>query len=66
MPDESDIDRQQMMADALARLQSALELLDRACAPAQIGAQVDMAIEQLQDELVRPMPDQIDRKAEPQ
>lgn len=66
MHDECDFDGEQMMADALARLQSALELLDRACAPAQIGAQVDMAIGQLQDELARLVPDQIDRKAEPQ
>lgn len=39
--------RQQMLRDALKLLQSALELLDRAGAPAQIGAHLDLALHQL-------------------
>lgn len=37
-----------MLGDALEELQSALEALDRAAAPPQIGAHVDLAIHQLQ------------------
>ena len=36
-----------LLADALSLLQSALDLLDEAAAPAQIGAHVDLAIHQL-------------------
>ena len=36
-----------LLTDALSLLQSALELLDEAAAPAQIGAHVDLAIHQL-------------------
>jgi len=43
--------RGEALVDALAHLQSALELLDRANAPGQIGAHVDLAICQLQDEI---------------
>ena len=39
--------RQDLLTDALSLLQSALELLDEAAAPAQIGAHVDLAIHQL-------------------
>lgn len=37
----------QMMSDALDHLQAAIELLDRADAPGQIAAQVDLAFHQL-------------------
>lgn len=62
-------DRAHALALAAARLRSALELLDWADAPPHIGAQVDLALHQLEqlDELAgaleRP---QIERKAEPQ
>jgi hypothetical protein len=46
----------EMLAEAAAYLQLALELLDRACAPAQIGAHVDLAAHQLQQELLRALP----------
>lgn len=36
-----------MLTDALNLLQSALDLLDEAAAPAQIGAHVDLALHQL-------------------
>ena len=39
--------QQDLLTDALSLLQSALELLDEAGAPAQIGAHVDLAIHQL-------------------
>jgi hypothetical protein len=37
----------QMLADALDHLQAAIELLDRAEAPGQIAAQIDLAFHQL-------------------
>lgn len=40
---------QQQWTIALQRLKSAMEVLDRAQAPAQIAAHVDLAIHQLQD-----------------
>lgn len=40
-------DQQRTLLEALDRLQSALDLLDGASAPAHIGAQVDLAIHQL-------------------
>lgn len=45
-------DQRQMLRDALDLLQIALDLLDRAAAPAQIGAHVDLAANQL-SEIVR-------------
>lgn len=42
-------DQRQMLRDALDLLQIALDLLDRAAAPAQIGAHVDLAANQLGD-----------------
>lgn len=43
--------REEALAEALGHLRTALELLDRAEAPGQIGAHVDLAICQLQDEI---------------
>ncbi|HEV2594708.1 MAG TPA: hypothetical protein VGU01_05855 [Sphingomicrobium sp.] len=58
------------MLEALSHLESALEILDRAAAPGQIGAHVDLAIHDLSasvDAVPRPGSlDQIDWKAEPQ
>lgn len=45
----------EMLAEAAAHLQSALDILDRAGAPAQIGAHVDLAAHELHDELRRAM-----------
>jgi hypothetical protein len=45
-------DQRRMLRDALDLLQVALDLLDRAAAPAQIGAYVDLAANQL-GEVVR-------------
>ena len=39
--------RREMMSDALEQLRSALQLLDGAEAPAQIGAKIDLAIHEL-------------------
>jgi hypothetical protein len=39
--------QQAMLTDALNLLQSALDLLDEAAEPAQIGAHVDLALHQL-------------------
>ena len=39
--------QQAMLTDALNLSQSALDLLDEAAAPAQIGAHVDLALHQL-------------------
>jgi hypothetical protein len=36
---------------ALSRMQEALRLLDESDAPAQVGAQLDLAIQQLKDEI---------------
>lgn len=41
------------LAQALVQLRSALELLDRATAPGQIGAHIDLAIHQLEAQLAR-------------
>jgi hypothetical protein len=46
-------ERQQMLADAFHHLQSAIELLDRADAPGNIAANLDLALHQLQAELWR-------------
>jgi hypothetical protein len=43
-----------MLAEALAHLQGAIELLDAAPAPGHIAANVDLAMNQLLDELGRP------------
>lgn len=40
-------DRLRALRDALAHLQAALDLLDRAGAPAQIGAHIDLARHEL-------------------
>jgi len=39
------------LKSALAKMKEALLLLDESDAPAQIGAQLDLAIQQLQDEI---------------
>lgn len=48
---QSDRDRVNLLTGALDHLQSALELLDSAAAPAQIGAHVDLALNQLLAEI---------------
>ncbi len=47
----SDRDRLNLLTRALDHLQSALELLDSAAAPAHIGAHVDFALNQLLAEI---------------
>lgn len=68
MRDRSSSVRHDLMLQALSHLESALELLDRATAPAQIGAHVDLAIHDLSsavDAVPRAqLVDQIDWKAE--
>jgi len=63
-------DRRELMNQALERLRSALDLLDGADAPAQIGARVDHAIQELSLALTSitgtPAPTQIDPNAERQ
>lgn len=44
--------REQMLIGAVDHLRTALQLLDAAEAPAQIGAHVDLALNQLQAEVV--------------
>jgi hypothetical protein len=46
--------QQVALADALKQLTYALELLDAASAPAQIGAHVDLAIQQLYTIVTQP------------
>lgn len=70
MRDRRSTEQHHLMLEALSHLESALELLDRASAPGQIGAHVDLAIHDLSaavDAVPRSgMLDQIDWKAEPQ
>jgi hypothetical protein len=47
---------QEVLCEALAFMQSALALLDRAGAPVHIGAHLDLAICELQSALERPAP----------
>jgi len=42
-----DGERLEILKQALDHLQSSLDLLDRACAPPHIGAQLDLALHQL-------------------
>lgn len=70
MRDRRSTEQHHLMLEALSHLESALEILDRAAAPGQIGAHVDLAIHDLSasvDAVPRPGSlDQIDWKAEPQ
>jgi hypothetical protein len=43
---------QQMLVDALSHMREAIELLDRAAAPGQIAANVDLAVNQLEEVLL--------------
>lgn len=65
-----EMDGAQMLSQALQNLRKAIELLDRARAPAQIAAHVDFAAHQLQDAIEAGVAgarlNQIDRNAEPQ
>jgi len=58
-----------MLLEALTNLQHALDLLDQASAPAQIGAHVDLAIHELSAAVAAiprdPILSQIARNAEP-
>lgn len=58
----------QQLSRALKELKRAIELLDRASAPTQIAAHVDLAVHQLRDLISTPnqRDDQIDTNAEPQ
>lgn len=49
---EKDLTRERMLGDAFKLLQSALELLDEAGAPPQIGAHLDLALHQLGSSLM--------------
>ena len=68
--DDTDSGQQRKLSEALQHLQSAIELLDLAEAPAHIAAHADLAVHQLlsvinhEGECERP--NQIDRNAEPQ
>lgn len=70
MRDDTDSSRQRKLSEALRQLQSAIELLDLANAPAHIAAHVDLAVHQLLSvincEEAGARPNQIDRNAEPQ
>lgn len=54
--------------DALHRLRSVIDLLDRSSAPGHIAAHLDLAAHQLQEAInsVPALVNQIDRNAEPQ
>ena len=62
--------RRELMSDALEQLRSALQLLDDAEAPAEIGAKIDLAIHELYLALAgmsaRGPLSHVDRLAEPQ
>ena len=68
--DEVSNTRREMMSDALEQLRSALQLLDGAQAPAEIGAKIDFAIHELFLVLAgmsaRGALARVDRHAEPQ
>lgn len=49
--------KQSFLTDALAQMQSALDLLDLGQAPDDIGAHLDLAISRLLDELGEPQED---------
>jgi hypothetical protein len=49
--DQSQAVRRQMLAEALRHLESALELMDAAAAPPEIGAQLDFTLHQLAREI---------------
>lgn len=70
MIDEPSGTRREMMSDALEQLRSALQLLDGAEAPAEIGAKIDLAIHELFLALAamsaRGALAPVDRHAEPQ
>jgi hypothetical protein len=70
MQDSKRAGQHDMLLEALTNLQSALDLLDRSSAPAQIGAHVDLAIHDLRAAVAaapRVWPaSQIERNAEPQ
>jgi hypothetical protein len=57
MSAEYALSRDEALGAALAHLQSALEILDRVNAPAQIGAYVDLARCQVLEALGRSSPD---------
>lgn len=67
---EHEFGRDKLCLEALERIKSAIELLDRANAPGHIAAHLDLAWHQLQELMesrVQHVPaDQIDRKAAPQ
>lgn len=70
MRDRRSTEQHNLMLEALSHLEGALVLLDRAAAPGQIGAHVDLAIHDL-SAVVDAAPrvgllDQIDWNAEPQ
>lgn len=46
---DNDNSNQKLLTSALVHLQSAIELLDRAAAPGQIAAHVDLAASQLEN-----------------
>jgi hypothetical protein len=50
--EKSNPDRGDVMASAAGHLQAALQLLDFAEAPAQIAAHIDLALHQLQSEIL--------------
>jgi hypothetical protein len=64
MFDESHDRTWQMLQDALHHFQSGLELLDRAGAPGQIGAHIDLAIHQLCSAMSTPSSPASKEKAE--
>ena len=51
MNDNDDQPKQQMLLQAHCHLRAAIELLDQASAPGQIAAHVDLAVNQLAEEL---------------
>ena len=55
-------ERQRTLVDAFNHLQSAIELLDRADAPGNIAANLDLALHQLGAELARERPQQAIRR----
>jgi hypothetical protein len=60
MVDDTQERSRQMLRDALDHLQSGLDLLDRAGAPGQIGAHVDLAINQLGNALASDLADRLE------
>lgn len=66
MQDRRSCERQHTLSQALGHLRFALRLLDQTTAPAEIGAHIDLAANQLELMVGEHEASQIERNADPQ